>query len=89
MFISSLVQSTEEMQQILLLQENNLLQHLSTEEKQSQGFVTLQHDLHTLQKMHALSPSIIIKKDGAVIAYALTMGPGCRELIPALEPMYV
>lgn len=88
MFIPSLVQSVEELQQILLLQENNLLQHLSQEERQSQGFVTLQHDLPTLQKMHAISPSVIVKKDDVVVAYALTMGPGCQELIPGLEPMY-
>ncbi|HEX2847732.1 MAG TPA: GNAT family N-acetyltransferase [Chitinophagaceae bacterium] len=88
MFTPSLVHSSDELQQILLLQENNLRQHLSPEEKQSQGFVTLQHDLPTLQKMHTLSPGIVIKKDNAVVAYALTMAPGCRELIPALEPMY-
>jgi GNAT superfamily N-acetyltransferase len=88
MCIPSLVQTTDELQQILTLQENNLLQQLTPEERESQGFVTLRHDLATLQKMHELSPSIIIKNDKEVVAYALTMAPGCRRLIPGLEPMY-
>jgi len=88
MFIPSLVHSAEELQQILTLQENNLLQQLTPEERASQGFVTLQHDLATLQQMHALSPSVIVKQDANVIAYALTMAEGCRQLIPDLEPMY-
>lgn len=88
MFIPSLVHTTEELQQILTLQAENLHQHLSLEEREAQGFLTLRHDLATLQQMHALSPSVVVKEGNDVVGYALTMAPGCRQLIPELEPMY-
>jgi GNAT superfamily N-acetyltransferase len=54
----------------------------------SQGFVTLHHDLATLEQMHRLAPSVIIKDDNIVVAYALTMLQECRQLMPHLEPMF-
>ena len=83
-----LTSSTEELQQILILQEENLLQHIDEKEVQSQGFVTLHHDLNVLQQMHSLAPTVIIKDRDKVVAYALTMLPECRQLIPDLEPMF-
>ena len=84
----TLVSHTSELEQILQLQQQNLLAQLSEEEKQTQGFVTMHHDLDTLRKMHNLSPSVIIKKDDVVVAYALTMLKECRQLMPALDPMF-
>ena len=54
----------------------------------TQGFVTLRHDLNVLQQMHELAPTVIIKDDDQVVAYALTMLRECRQLIPDLEPMF-
>jgi len=88
MFHSTLTSSTEELQQILTLQEENLLRHLDEKEIQTQGFVTLRHDLAILQQMHRLAPTVIIKNGNKVVAYALTMLPECRQLIPDLEPMF-
>ena len=88
MLYATLASTTEELQQILQLQQENLPENIDDTEMQSQGFVTLQHDLSTLQQMHHLSPSVIIKDDKRVVAYALTMLQECRQLIPDLEPMF-
>jgi Acetyltransferase (GNAT) family len=88
MLYPTLVSTTEELQQMLQLQQENLLENIDDTEMQSQGFVTLRHDLSTLQQMHRLSPSVIIKDDNRVVGYALTMLQECRQLIPDLEPMF-
>jgi hypothetical protein len=54
----------------------------------SQGFVTLHHDLSALRQMHELAPSVIIRDQNSVVAYALTMLRECRQLTPDLEPMF-
>jgi len=41
-----------------------------------------------LQQMDELAPSIIIKNNGKVVAYALVMLRSCRDLIDALTPMF-
>lgn len=87
-FQPSLVNQETELVQILELQKKNLAIHISEEEIRSEGFVTLSHNLETLQKMHRLAPSVVIKNGDAVIAYALTMLKECRQLIPDLEPMF-
>lgn len=88
MFLPSLTNNIQELQQILRLQEENLVQHIDKTEMQSQGFVTLRHDLKILEQMHKLAPSVIIKDDDRVVAYALTMLLECRRLIPDLESMF-
>src|SRR5688572_9351574 len=56
------------------------------------GFVTVQHSVDILRRMHALGPSVVAREPvwprGRVIAYALTMMPECRALLPILEPMF-
>lgn len=88
MLLPSLTNTLQELQQILRLQEENLIQHIDETEMKSQGFVTLRHDLATLEQMHRLAPSVIIKGDDKVVAYALTMLQECRQLMPDLEPMF-
>lgn len=85
---ASLCSTEEELQQILQLQAVNLASGLSPAELIQEGFVTLKHDLATLQQMHRLSPSVIVKDNDSVIGYALTMLPAARQLIPDLEPMF-
>lgn len=88
MIQASLANTIQDLQQILQLQKENHATNISETELQSQGFVTLKHDLKTLEQMHNLSPSVIIKEDHNVVAYALTMLQECRQLIPDLEPMF-
>jgi len=88
MLYPTLANSTDELKQILQLQKENLRQYVTEAEMKSQGFVTLHHDLNALQRMHELGPSVIIKDQDRVVAYALTMFRECRELTPDLEPMF-
>ena len=82
------VATTEELEQILVLQQCNLLQNIDETEMQTQGFVTMIHDLNVLQQMHNLAPSVIAKDNDKVVGYALVMLKECRDLFPPLEPMF-
>ena len=88
MLTATLVTHAKELQQILGLQQLNLAEYMDDAEIRSQGFVTLRHDLATLEQMHRLGPAVIIKDNDTVIAYALTMLQECRRLITDLEPMF-
>jgi len=89
MIYSTLVNNKEELQQILDLQQQNLSKNISAEELRSQGFVTFQHDLETLQQFHKLAPSVIVKDDDKVVAYALTVVNEARHIFPPIESMFV
>jgi L-amino acid N-acyltransferase YncA len=82
------VETREELQQILELQQQNHLQNIDEAEMQTQGFVTLTHDIDVLQQMHDLAPSVVAKDNGVVAGYALVMLRECRNLFPPLEPMF-
>ena len=73
---------------VLQLQRKNLSRSLTPEEIASQGFVTVEHTLDVLLRMHELEPSIVAESDGAVCGYALVMPPQCRRFVPVLEPMF-
>lgn len=77
-----------ELGQILALQRENLARHLSRDEVASQGFVTVEHDLEVLRRMHALAPSIVAVEGDALAGYALVMPAECRGFVPILEPMF-
>ena len=88
MLYPTLVSSGDELKQILQLQKENLRLHITEAEMKSQGFVTIHHDLNALRLMHELAPSVIIRDQNSVVAYALTMLRECRQLTPDLEPMF-
>src|SRR5258705_9400933 len=88
MLFSTLVSTTEELQQILQLQKENHIRHIDEMEMQSQGFVTMRHSLDVLRQMHDLAPSVIIKDNDKVVAYALTMLRECGQLMPDLESLF-
>ncbi|HZX92915.1 MAG TPA: GNAT family N-acetyltransferase [Myxococcales bacterium] len=83
-----LVEGEDELRQILELQRANLPRSLSAEEIAAQGFVTVEHSLDVLRRMHALAPSVIATEGGRLAGYALVMPIECRELLPILEPMF-
>ncbi len=88
MLRASLVNNTEELQQILQLQKENLVQFITEDESRSQGFVTMHHSPEVLLRMHEMAPSVIIKDNDRLVAYALTMLKECRHLVPALQSMF-
>jgi ribosomal protein S18 acetylase RimI-like enzyme len=88
MLSTSTAKTTTDLQQILDLQEENLINNISDMEMKSEGFVTMHHSMGVLKQMHDLSPSIIIKDNNKIVAYALVMLRECRQLFPPLEPMF-
>lgn len=88
MLYSTLISSDDELQQILHLQQLYLRGNNDAAEEKEQGFVTVHHSFEVLYQMHQLSPSVIVKDDDKVVAYALTMVNECRNLIPVLLPMF-
>lgn len=84
----TLATSIDDLRQIRSLQQKNLAEQLAESEIQSQGFVTIRHSVAELEQMNNLAPSVIIKEEGKVVAYALTMLKECRQIIPDLEPMF-
>ncbi|MFN2549505.1 MAG: GNAT family N-acetyltransferase [Myxococcales bacterium] len=82
------VESENELEQILALQRRNLARNLDAEEVAAQGFVTVEHTLDVLQRMHSISPSIVAREGEALAGYALVMPPECRAFVPVLVPMF-
>ncbi|NII26891.1 GNAT family N-acetyltransferase [Pseudoflavitalea sp. X16] len=89
MYSATTVGSNKDLEQILQLQRQNLKQFISQEEKNAQGFLTMQFNLPMLQQLHAIAPSIIIKQADEVVAYAMTVTLEGRQAYPDLEPMFV
>jgi predicted GNAT superfamily acetyltransferase len=73
---------------IRALQAANLRTRIAPEVGARDGFVTVEHTRDILAQMHALAPSVVARRDGCVIGYALTMTRACRPLLPVLEPMF-
>lgn len=77
-----------ELEQILDLQRRNLPRNLDERERAENGFVTVEHTLDQLRRMHALEPSIVAMDEAELAGYALVMPVECRALLPVLEPMF-
>lgn len=82
------VASEVELEQILELQQRNLPRNLDDGERAEQGFVTVEHTLDVLRRMHAIVPSIVAKDDQELAGYALVMPVECRSFVPVLDPMF-
>jgi hypothetical protein len=57
-------------------------------EIQSQGFVTVVHELEVLKKMNAIKKSVIARDKETVVAYLLAMTTASRYELPVLVPMF-
>ncbi len=80
--------SLEELEEILALQKRNSPQNIGSLEKEEEGFVTVQHSLSILKKMHDVCPHIIAKHNNIIIGYALCMLQDFKKDIPVLVPMF-
>ncbi|MBD3890402.1 GNAT family N-acetyltransferase [Olleya marilimosa] len=80
--------TNEELQEILELQKQNLRHLITEEQKQKEGFVTLQHDFEILKKMNDACAHCIAKQDQKVVGYALSMLQEFKNQIPLLVPMF-
>jgi RimJ/RimL family protein N-acetyltransferase len=88
MIRAGLIQDEGELRQILELQADNLARNLPPDRVAAEGFVTVEHSLDALKRMHALAPSIVAKDGEALAGYALVMPVAARSFIPVLEPMF-
>jgi len=83
-----LVRGSEELEAILELQRQNLAASVSAEEAREQGFVTVVHTLPVLTAMHERMPSVVARRAGVLVGYALAMPEEARAWIPVLVPMF-
>ena len=81
-------ETSDEIAQILALQQANLARNNPPEEVQEQGFVTVEHTLPLLTEMNAPYGHTIAKAGDTVAGYALTMTPEFQSRIPVLEPLF-
>jgi GNAT superfamily N-acetyltransferase len=88
MFSATTVTGMQELYQVLDLQRKNQKQLIAEEEKTSQGFITMIYTPELLQAMHDLAPSIIIKNENEVVAFALVFLKEGKHLYADLEAMY-
>jgi GNAT superfamily N-acetyltransferase len=82
------VSHADEVHQILQLQAQNLPASLTPEAMITQGFVTVRHDLHVLQRMNDVAPAVIAKDGDRVVAYALVMPREFAADVPILRPLF-
>ncbi|WP_158974687.1 GNAT family N-acetyltransferase [Cellulophaga sp. L1A9] len=81
--------TTEELTQILVLQQANLYRNVSNEEKLAEGFVTVEHSFELLKEMNDVCPhTIAIDEQGNLAGYALSMHPSFKDKIDVLKPMF-
>ena len=78
----------DELNQILELQSRNLPKHISKDELEAEGFVSIEHDLELLKRMNDRCSHIIGCSGEQLIAYALCMHPEFRQEIELLKPMF-
>ena len=83
-----LTSTKDELKEIIELQQRNLPNSISLEEQQNQGFVTVQHTLGVLEKMHKAHPHVVATHNNKVIGYALCMLKEFKNVVPVLIPMF-
>ncbi|WP_241664811.1 GNAT family N-acetyltransferase [Seonamhaeicola maritimus] len=78
----------DELYQILKLQKTNIISSITEEEKQKEGFVTVQHSFGILKAMNNKCAHSIATHESKVIGYALSMTDDFKEEIEVLKPMF-
>ncbi|WP_057939746.1 GNAT family N-acetyltransferase [Algoriphagus resistens] len=80
--------STDDLQGIIDLQKANISTGISIHEKESQGFVYVQHSLEDLNKLNDIESHVIALDGSYVAAYILAMTKASRADIQQLVPMF-
>lgn len=80
--------STQDLQNILILQRENMRGVLSPSEILEEGFITVHHSLEQLEAMQALVPQILAVDGPKLAGYALVMPRALKNSIPVLVPMF-
>lgn len=82
-----LATTDREIQEIRDLQEINLKDNVSSENRLSDGFLTAKYELDFLKAMHNLTPAIIAKQNGLVVGYALATDRSLLAQHPLLKDL--
>lgn len=80
-------QNDEELKGILDLQALNLKQNMTPEQRDREGFLTVQHNLPLLQTMNGVLGQVVAVEDGAIVGYALTLARSLEAEVPILQPL--
>ncbi|MEO9022757.1 MAG: GNAT family N-acetyltransferase [Ginsengibacter sp.] len=80
--------TSKDLEGILALQKANLAKGLTTEEIQSQGFVTVAHSYEQLKKLNDIENHIIASDNDIIAGYVLAMTQQSKSDIPILLPMF-
>lgn len=80
--------SRKDLKEILELQKKNLRVGLSKEEAAGQGFVFLEHNFKTLEKLNNIDKHIIAKENDKVIGYVLTTTKKSKYDLPKIFPLF-
>jgi len=75
------------LKEIIDLQKRNHPSILSPEERSSQGYVTLKHDVELLKKLGRNHGHTIALDENKVVGFALFTSKDDLELLPALKPI--
>lgn len=82
------IQSDRDLEQILDLQRENHFSNLTPEEKNEQGFVTVQHNFELLKRINDAEKGILAKSNDKVVGYLLAMSRTFANEIPILATMF-
>lgn len=77
-----------ELEQIVALQRLNRPGAVTADERDTEGFVTMEYTVRELQLMRGGYRHVVAKSDDAVIGYALVMLTESRASFPFLETMF-
>ncbi len=82
------LKTDQEILQLLDLQQLNLMNNISEDVANDQGFVTVIHNFDLLSRMNQSIPQIIAKDGDELVGYALVMPESFRFDIPVLTAMF-
>ena len=82
-----LAKTSEELIEVLALQQANLRKNISDEEATTQGFLMAEYDLAFLELLHKNSPGILAKVGEKVVGYSLVALPDTARHHPLLADL--
>ncbi len=86
--IIDIARDKRDLEQIIALQRLNHRDYLNAEERQSNGFVTLMHDMNQLQSMMESAPQVVARSGDKIIGFALVLLKDHSNMFPILQPMF-
>jgi RimJ/RimL family protein N-acetyltransferase len=72
---------------LLNLQQSNLVQHITSETAQTQGFLTFQYTKPILERMMTDMAQPVVVSDNALVGYALATSCAAGEEIALMRPL--